>query len=340
MPAKIRPLSLVKMRLLADRFAQLDPILTIGDIGLDKYTIGEVLRISPEAPIPVVHVKQEQYKLGLAANVADNLQTLGVPTKLVGVVGDDGNGKILQSMAQERQIPTDLLRTAVRPTIVKERIMDERQQICRVDYEEVGPFDAETEKAFGQKLKAAGPYSAMILQDYSKGTLSEKNIKAFIKQAHAQDKLVLVDGGPKTPPTWYRGADVLKPNYAEALSMAQRMGKNLQGPEELALYLHKAVKVKMVVITLGGQGMAVYDGKTFKMIPTLASEVFDVSGAGDTAIAVLAASLVAGATIFESAFLANAASGVVVGKKGTSVLPRAPWEEYYARLANTYAAGV
>ena len=340
MPAKIRPLSLVKMRLLADRFATLDPILTIGDVGLDKYTIGEVLRISPEAPIPVVHVKQEQYKLGLAANVADNLQGIAVPTKLFGIIGDDGNGKIFQSMAKERQISADLLRTAVRPTIVKERIMDERQQICRVDYEVVGPYEAATAQAFGEKVQAEKKFSAIILQDYSKGTFSEKNIKAFIKHAHAQDKIILVDGGPKTPPTWYRGVDVLKPNYTEAISMAQRMGKNLTGTEELAKFLHKAVRVKMVVITMGGQGMAVYDGSTFKMIPTLASEVFDVSGAGDTAIAVLAAALAAGATIFESAFLANAASGVVVGKKGTSVLPRLAWEKYYARLANTYAQGV
>lgn len=340
MAAKILPLSLEKMRWLIDQFTKLDPILTIGDVGLDKYTIGQVHRISPEAPVPVVHVKQEQYKLGLAANVADNLQALKVPVHLFGVVGDDGNGKILQSMAEERSIAASFLRTSTRPTIVKERIMDDRQQICRVDYESPGPFPEDLDKTFGASVAQQERFSAIVLEDYSKGTLSEKNIKAFIKQAHNHKKLVLMDGGPHTPPTWYRGVDVLKPNYQEAVSLAQKLGKDLQGPEELAVFLHKNLKTSMVVITLGAQGMAAYDGSTFKIVPTLASEVFDVSGAGDTAISVLAASLAAGASLFESVFLANAASGVVVGKKGTSVLDRAAWEEYYARLAKTYAAGV
>ena len=340
MPAKILPLSLEKMRWLVDQFNKLDPILTVGDVGLDKYTIGSVRRISPEAPVPVVHVKQEQYKLGLAANVADNLQALNVPTELFGVIGDDSNGKILTSMAEERKITTFFRHTSTRPTIVKERIMDDRQQICRVDYESPGPFPEDLDQAFGAAVCQTEKFSAVILEDYSKGTLSEKNIKAILKHAHSQKKIVLVDGGPHTPPGWYRGVDVLKPNYQEAVAMAQKLGKNLNGPEELAIFLHKNLKTAMVVITLGAQGMAAYDGSTFKIVPTLASEVFDVSGAGDTAVSVLAASLAAGANLFESVFLANAASGVVVGKKGTSVIDRQEWEEYYARLAKTFAAGV
>lgn len=322
---------------ITDRFTSLLPIIVVGDVGIDKYTFGEVKRISPEAPVPIVEVTKEWLKLGLAANISHNLNTLGISSTLCGVVGEDEKANIFDTLLEDEKLGTwGIVRSGQRPTIFKERVITNTQQICRIDYESSLPIDEITEKKIITRLdEFADKHSSVILEDYAKGMLSKKIISHVISTFKSQNKLVAVDPGRSTPPEYYRGATLLKPNFTEAKIMAESFGYKEKELSKIAEILIDKLNLEKLVITLGGDGMCLFDTNIHKeiiIIPTVANEVFDVSGAGDTAISVLTASLLAGATLEEAAWIGNCASGVVVGKKGTATVNLLELKEFFQQI--------
>ena len=322
------------------KFRFLDPLLVVGDVGVDKYTLGEVNRISPEAPVPILEVKKEWYKLGLAANVSDNLQGLEVKSTLCGVVGADRNGDIFDTLLEEKQLKTwGIVREEDRPTTYKERVTTAIQQICRVDYETRQDISPQTEhKVFDRIMDFAKDHSAVILEDYGKGLFTKELIQELIKELQQQNKLVAVDPAQWTPPHFYQKATLLTPNRNEAQTMVQDFGYQSTTIEEQATILLDKLNLESVIITLGSEGMAFMnrDKGTFQAIPTVASEVFDVSGAGDTAISAMVSALVCGASLMEATWIGNCASGVVVGKKGTARVSQSELMEFFKQAQKKY----
>lgn len=324
------------------KFSTIDPIVVVGDVGIDKYTFGEVKRISPEAPVPVLEVTKEWLKLGLAANISHNLNTLGVKSTLCGVVGEDNNANIFDTLLEDEKLNTwGIVRTKSRPTIFKERVTTNTQQICRIDYESSEDINEETEKKLIARFdEFAKTHGAVIIEDYAKGSLTKNVIAYLIAKFKEEKKLVAVDPGKSTPPLYYKGANLLKPNLLEAKAMVASLGYKENNLETMASILVDKLELDMLVITLGGDGMALLDVKNqpkMKIIPTVANEVFDVSGAGDTAISALTSSLLAGATLEEAAWIGNCASGVVVAKKGTATVDLKELHHFYDQLAKKMA---
>jgi len=327
---------------LTGKMATLEPILVVGDVGLDKYTQGEVRRISPEAPVPVIEVTREWLKLGLSANISHNLKTLGVNSTLCGVIGEDHHAGSFEHLLEDQGLSTwGLVRSNRRPTIFKERVTTATQQICRIDYESTEALDeTEASKVLERVKEFSAKSSAMILEDYAKGTLSEGVLRDSIAEAKSKNLLVAVDPGRTTPPLWYKGASLLKPNKLEAGMMVESLGHGYKklNMEQIATILVEALDLEKIVITLGKDGMALLDTKgdgKLHQIPTAASEVFDVSGAGDTAISLLIAALGAGANLSEAAWIANCGAGVVVGKVGTATVDQKELRRFYLKLNDT-----
>jgi rfaE bifunctional protein kinase chain/domain len=333
------------MKLTPDRFDEiinhfktLNPILVVGDLGIDKYTYGEVKRISPEAPVPVLEVQKEWNKLGLAANVSDNLKSLDVNSTLCGVIGDDSRSNLMENLLEERGFKTwGLVRDSSRHTTYKERVTTSTQQICRVDYETKDMISEEIlRRVTGRVNEFASTHSCVIIEDYGKGLFSENLCQDIIHRFKDLNLLVAVDPSRSTPPLWYRGASLLKPNRVESQIMVQALGyfkeKKL---EKIAEILVDKLHLEKIIITLGADGMAMLDTKTdteLKIIPTAANEVYDVSGAGDTAIAAISSSLLSGASLEEAAWIGNCAAGVVVRKRGTALCSVQELRDYYGNF--------
>ena len=323
------------------QFSGLGPLLVLGDVGVDRYTRGQVQRISPEAPVPVVEVEERWDKLGLAANVLDNLCSLGVSATLCGVLGDDKTALMLEKLLEERGASCrGLVREGARQTTLKERVGTASQQVCRIDNEDTAPLGEETQgRLLGKIVDFGEGHQGLIVEDYGKGVLTESVLKGAIGAFREKGRRVYVDPSRQTPPEYYRGATLLKPNRAEASLMLKHLGyaygeKNLR---ETAQILCDKLHVGSIVITLGREGMALYDEKEgFHLVPAQASEVFDVSGAGDTAMALLAACLEAGATLAEAVPMANWGATAVVGKYGTAVVGIDDIVEVYGRLADNH----
>lgn len=309
-----------------NEFKNIKPILVVGDVGVDKYSYGVVNRISPEAPVPVLEVTKEWMKLGLAANVSDNLQELGVHSTLCGVIGDDNNANTLEDLLEDSGLKTwGLVRDASRMTTFKERVVTETQQICRIDYETKEPISNETYFRLKDRFEEfQDAHSSIIVEDYGKGLFSETVLNFLIEKAKELKKTIAIDPSRTTPPLWYKGATLLKPNQVESELMVQALGyAKTNSVEERAKILIDKLNLEKIIITLGANGMAMLDTKLdgkLHQIPTVAQEVFDVSGAGDTAISAIAAALSVGATLEEASWIGNLASGVVVGKKGTALV--------------------
>ncbi len=319
-------------------FSRVKPVLVLGDVGIDKYTHGDVKRISPEAPVPVLEVTKEWLKLGLAANVSDNLASLGVASTLCGVVGDDTRAGTLETMLEERGLKTwGIVRDPSRTTTYKERITTSTQQICRVDYESRNGLNEETLRRFknrcGEFLQEHG---GLIIEDYGKGLFSQELLSHAIKVFRDAGKLVAVDPSRSTPPSWYEGTQLLKPNRAEAQIMVDALGYHKERDlGKMAQILVDKLRLEKLVVTLGPDGMAMLDTTgdgTLRVIPTVANEVYDVSGAGDTAISAITASLLAGATLAEAAWVGNCAAGVVVRKRGTALCSVQELEAFHQNL--------
>lgn len=320
------------------QFSKLKPILVVGDLGIDKYTFGEVKRISPEAPVPVLEVQKEWQKLGLAANVSDNLKSLEVASTLCGVIGDDPRANMVEHLLEERGLKTwGLVRDPSRHTTYKERVTTATQQICRVDYETKDTIDDETFRRVSSRIQEfSGNHSGLIIEDYGKGLFSENLCQRIIKDFKEKNLLVAVDPSRSTPPGWYKGATLLKPNRAESHMMVEALGYFKERKlETIAQVLVDKLGLEKVIITLGPDGMAMLDTKLdgkLRIIPTAANEVFDVSGAGDTAIAAITSSLLAGASLEEAAWVGNCAAGVVVRKRGTALCSMEELKEYFQNL--------
>lgn len=318
-------------------------ILVLGDIGIDKYTFGEVSRISPEAPVPVLEVTKEWNKLGLAANISDNLKALNMNSLLCGVMGEDRHAQLMEELLEEKDLSTwGLVRDESRPTTFKERVTTSGQQICRIDYERARPLTQEIEKKLLDRVAEFLPdCQAVIIEDYAKGVLGRDLITQVRQLAHQQNKMLAIDPGVSTPAEFYRGVDLLKPNLKEAKIMAQSLGleeQKAQDVSELCRFLVNKLDLAKIVITLGAEGMAMHekDGEV-ELIPTLANEVFDVSGAGDTSMALLVASLINGASLKEAAWVSNCGAGVVVAKKGTATVSIKELHDFHRRVVESFS---
>ena len=299
-------------------------VCIVGDVMLDRYVTGEVERISPEAPVPVVQVANERTMLGGAGNVARNIVRLGGKVRLIGLCGRDGQADTLETLLSEESISHSLVRAKGRMTTVKTRILAQRQQMLRIDRET--PHDVEgedLEKTLEAVKKNIAGHRVLILSDYGKGLVSEAFLAGLRKllAEGPSPPLVLVD--PKTRNFHlYRDVFLLTPNAKEA---AEGAGTALPRTENEVMATGKAIFRKLgcshLLITLGPQGMAYFENSdTMRHIPTVARKVFDVTGAGDTVIATTGLSLAAGNGLFASCLLANHAAGLVVGEIGTAVV--------------------
>lgn len=297
-------------------------MLVVGDLMLDHYLWGDATRISPEAPVPVVKADYDTYTAGGAANVAHNLRALGASVSLAGVIGRDSGGDTLRSILAESGVELDesLVRNGVN-TIHKTRIMCRNQQLCRIDREDAPSAYALGEdfvhSSLADKIAAA---DAVIVSDYAKGVVSSHLIRE-IRKAAGKDKLIALDPKPRSGLDFY-DMGIITPNRNEALQLAGLQGIAPSDPfpaAEVCRVLHERYATRLLVVTLGADGMMLSSGGVpLRQIPTAARAVFDVSGAGDTVAAVLTAALAAGAEPEKAAELANHAAGVVVEKLGTA----------------------
>jgi rfaE bifunctional protein kinase chain/domain len=299
-------------------------VLVLGDVGVDRYTIGSVERISPEAPVPIVAVSEEKLKLGLAANVADNVKTLGGEPFLSGLIGEDRFAADMRGLLRKLKISDRCLVTdGSRKTILKERIVSDGQQLLRVDYENLHAIHSKIEqKVYDLVARLLPKVDALIVEDYAKGLITPSLARKIFALARRLKKPALVDPNSSTPALTYRGASLLTPNKKEAEALAGMKitdEKSLIGAGEKIL---KQTQSNHVVITRGKDGMAIFSKgeRVATLIPTYAQEVYDVSGAGDTVIAVLSLALSAGASIVDACILGNLAAGVEVGKRGTATV--------------------
>jgi rfaE bifunctional protein kinase chain/domain len=293
-------------------------IAVIGDMMLDGYYWGDVKRISPEAPVPVLEVEEEFFRFGGAANVALNIQTLGGTPIPVGVIGYDNYGTIFSSLMRENKIEDDyILVDDERPTTTKTRVIANNQHVVRIDKEsKTNISEKMEEKLMGQLANLIDSLDGIILQDYNKGVLTSSLINKVISIANNKNILVTVD--PKFDNFFdYKNVTVFKPNKKETESV---LGVKINSDEDISSAgerLLLELNSQYVLLTLGENGIAVFerDG-TEKRMPTKARKVADVSGAGDTVISTLTIALAAGANIYEASFLANYAAGIVCGEVG------------------------
>jgi len=296
-------------------------VMIVGDVMLDHYTFGAVSRISPEAPVPVVEVIDEQYLLGGAGNVARNIVALGGVATMIGVAGDDRDGETLSALLTENRVQASLVRQDHRRTTRKTRIIAQNQQIVRVDREHTSPLP---EKVVGGLLEFiqthAQGHDIIIVSDYGKGVITRPIMDALraLTTRHGKRPDILVDPKPQNYDL-YHGVDLLTPNAKEAGEGAGLPCVWPLGPAAVGKALFRRLHCRDLLITLGAQGMALFQGPDMaRHIPTFARKVFDVTGAGDTVIAVLALAMAAGAALPDAAVLANHAAGVVVAQVGAA----------------------
>lgn len=297
--------------------------LIIGDVMLDRYLIGSVGRISPEAPVPIVLLNQQNERAGGAANVAANLSLLGIKTHIIGCVGDDSEGVTLLRLLKQMSVDVNGIYTSVnRPTIAKTRVLSGHQQMLRLDQESNISFNAAENAdlmAVIQQQLALKP-SVVILSDYAKGLLSEQTCQIIIQQCKTSNIPVLVD--PKGRDySKYKGATALTPNKKETAE-ACNSSTDDAGLVSKATALKKQLNLGFLAVTRGEEGITLIDDATHHL-PAIAKQVFDVSGAGDTVIATLAAGLIHNLSVLQSLQLANIAAAVVVGKVGTVPISQA-----------------
>ncbi|HTH96896.1 MAG TPA: D-glycero-beta-D-manno-heptose-7-phosphate kinase [Stellaceae bacterium] len=315
-------------------------IAIIGDVMLDTYVDGAVQRISPEAPVPVLKFHAERFVPGGAANVAANVAGLGGQTRLVGLVGEDGQAtQLLALLGQHASLDASaLLAAAGHPTITKTRVLSDRQQIVRIDREQPWVLDAATRAQLIERARAAVHWAdIVVLSDYGKGVLGEAVIRAVIDAAKAAGKPTIVD--PKRADVEiYAGASFISPNRNE---LALATGLPVDSDTQIAVAAGRMIERtdSALIVTRSADGMSYFArGMEPFHLPTFAREVFDVSGAGDTVVAALAVSLGAGLPVPEAMRIANIAAGIVVGKVGTAVASAAELNTELARTAHAETA--
>jgi D-beta-D-heptose 7-phosphate kinase/D-beta-D-heptose 1-phosphate adenosyltransferase len=297
-------------------------VVVWGDVMLDEFVWGDVTRISPEAPVPVVNIRRESVRLGGAANVLANLIALGARATVVGVVGRDRAGERLADALDQAgalDAAAGLVADETRPTTTKTRIIAHNQLVVRADREQRVPADATTEARLIDALAAALPEAdAFVVSDYDKGAVTPRVLAEILPRAFERNIPVLVDPKIRNFDA-YRPATVVTPNHHEALRLTNTEDDTDAGIADAARLLRERLGCESVLITRGEQGMMLLERDAAPVyVATVAREVYDVTGAGDTVIATLAAALAAGASLVEAAALANHAAGIVVGKLGTA----------------------
>ena len=305
-------------------------IMVVGDLILDEYIWGSVSRISPEAPVPILETKSENLTLGGAANVANNLVALGCEVHLVGAIGNDEKGDKLLSLIEDKKISSKgIFRFVYRPTTSKIRVIGHNQQILRIDKEDNRPITEETENKIINFINKTLPgMDIVICSDYRKGILTEKVFSAITHRAKNSKKRIIVD--PKGSNfELYQGASIITPNQLEVEKAVPIKIQDKIDLDRAAEYLLNLTHAESILITRGKDGMTLYPNKENPIdIPTHAKEVFDVTGAGDTVVSVLAMALSIGFNYQDSAWLSNMAASIVVGKIGTAVVTLSEIDEY------------
>lgn len=292
-------------------------IAVIGDIMLDRYFWGSVTRVSPEAPVPVIDLEHETFHLGGAANVASNLNSLGIKSILCGIIGDDNSAEMFEQICKERGIdPSGLYKDSHRPTTVKTRIIGNNQQIVRLDREVRDVINTAGEKHIVTTLQKNSDIVGIIFGDYDKGAISSKLIKDVLKFAKENNIPVYVD--PKFANFFsYKGVTAFKPNKKEAAQALKIEIRTEEDVRRAGQMLLDKLSCDNVLVTLGEKGMMLFEaGGNIHHVDTKARLVADVSGAGDTVIATLAACKSGGANMNEAATIANIAAGYVCGEPG------------------------
>jgi rfaE bifunctional protein kinase chain/domain len=309
-----------RARDLVARFAQAD-VLVVGDVMLDKFIVGRVTRISPEAPVPVVAFDHETWRIGGAANVAHNVASLGGRPTLVGVTGQDEAASALTQTSRAAGILPSLVADAGRRTTTKVRVVTDRnQQVARIDYESDGEIHGDVEQRILAAVQQHAPRAgAIVISDYLKGCVTERVAAAVIAGAAAAGVPVLVD--PKVPHLdYYARTTIVTPNHHETETATHRRVRTHEEARDAARALRDRVGCHNVLMTRGDQGMWLLGEAIEGYLPAVAREVADVTGAGDTVIATLALALAAGATLVEAVRLSNEAAGLVVAKFGPAVV--------------------
>jgi D-beta-D-heptose 7-phosphate kinase/D-beta-D-heptose 1-phosphate adenosyltransferase len=295
-------------------------ILVIGDIILDRYIWGKVTRISPEAPVPIVEVTEENFLLGGASNVAHNIVALGGHATIAGLAGNDRGGDILSKILDEKRIRSEGVFKSLRPTTVKTRVIAHSQQVVRFDREDRNIIDGKIFRSLLKYITSEIPkHDAVILSDYKKGVISSNLLKEVVRIARTENIFVSVD--PKVGHFHlYKNVSLITPNLLEA-----SLASGIEIRDEKSLLnagrtLLRKIPCEAVLITRGEYGMSLFTKKKVVHIPTAAKNVYDVTGAGDTVIATFTLAHAAGAGMEASAVIANHAAGIVVGEVGTAVV--------------------
>ncbi|HEX7138213.1 MAG TPA: D-glycero-beta-D-manno-heptose-7-phosphate kinase [Vicinamibacterales bacterium] len=319
-PANV-PLDATRARDLIRAFAG-QPVLVVGDAVLDRFIVGRVTRISPEAPVPVVKFESEHVRLGGAANVAHNINALGGHASLIGVVGNDPAGdRLARQLAASGLDAVGLIRDPGRPTTEKVRVVTERnQQVARIDYESDTDIAGDVERAVLEAVtRASGSAKALLVSDYLKGVVTRPVIETLLATKASPAIPLVVD--PKIPHlAYYAGATIVTPNHHEAEAATHQRIRDERDAARAAKDFRQRARCEAALITRGEHGMWLSAPESETSIPSVAREVSDVTGAGDTVVATLALALAAGATRLEAAVLANHAAGVVVSKFGPATV--------------------
>ena len=311
-------------------------VLVVGDVMLDRYLNGQVTRISPEAPVPIVHLQQEEIRLGGAANVALNLKALGASVHLCSIVGKDTHGTLLLDLLPKHELSnSNLIQSTERQTTVKTRVLSGSQQLLRVDREDTHDL-VETEEVNllenVTKLLSKYKIKAIILQDYNKGILTEKVIQSVTSLAKAKQIPIIIDPKKKNFLS-YQGVDLFKPNLKEVReSVPFEVQANLESLQQASAYLRRELNHHHTMITLSEKGIFIDDGKNALIVPTQARKIADVCGAGDTVVSIVALALALEMPMQEIAVLGNLAGGQVCEKVGVVPVNRAQLEEEYRFL--------
>ena len=309
------------LRQYIQRFPQAS-LLVIGDLILDHYVMGRVSRISPEAPVPVVHVESETLRLGGAANVFNNILALGGKADLCGVIGADESGRLLlKELGQTRSGRGGVIIDHDRPTTRKSRVIAHNQQIVRYDMEGRQELKGTLQKRLLRYVESRiRELSCIVVSDYAKGVVSAALMTELTRMAALRKIPIIVD--PKVEHfSYYKGVTVMTPNHLEATQAAGLHGDDDQTINQAGAVIRQRLGCQSVLITRGEKGMSLYEGEGMSWhLPTQARQVYDVTGAGDTVIGTLALALATGANMREAATLANHAAGIVVGMVGTATV--------------------
>jgi D-beta-D-heptose 7-phosphate kinase/D-beta-D-heptose 1-phosphate adenosyltransferase len=329
-PSPVQSISSRKLKTYLRRFSQAK-ILVLGDLILDHYIWGTVNRVSPEAPVPVVHVNSESYRMGGAANVYHNILTLGGQVELCGVIGNDPYGKqIVKDICKASKPSPGIFIDKSRPTINKTRVIAHNQQIVRFDVEQRDQVSRTMERKIVRHVTTRLPdLSCIVISDYAKGLITEELMYEVQKLAKQYGVPIIVD--PKVEHmSYYTGVAVITPNHLEAKQASGFLPTQDIQIEQIGSALQKRLQCQAVVVTRGEEGISIFErnGRSWT-IPAVARQVYDVTGAGDTVISTLALALSAKASIADAAVIANQAAGIVVGMVGTATVTRSQLQKVW-----------